>query len=141
MSEGHKWTLGCLDALMADDRPVENSTYWRNRAEEARTLAERMLDAYTKVLMLGIAESYERIAHSYDVIASSMFERPIDPKQHEGFPLLFIMAGILVAPHMSAIGCKADMGSCTAYVAFDPKRTSALAPDTGGTTTTCPRFL
>ena len=46
-------TLGCLNALMADDPPVENSTYWRNRAEEARTLAERMLDAYIKVLMLG----------------------------------------------------------------------------------------
>jgi hypothetical protein len=75
-------TIGCLDAFMADDPPVENFTYCRNRAEErrARTLAERMFDAYTKVLMLGIAESYERIAHSYDVIASSMFERPIDPK-------------------------------------------------------------
>jgi hypothetical protein len=81
MSEGYKWgRSGALNALMADDPPVENFTYCRNRAEEARTLAERMLDAYTKVLMLGIAESYERTAHSYDVIASSMFERPIDPK-------------------------------------------------------------
>jgi hypothetical protein len=56
----------------------ENSDHWRNRAEEARTRAEGMLDAYTRLLMLGIAESYERIAASYDLIAS--FERPIDTK-------------------------------------------------------------
>ncbi len=60
------------------DVDLLNVTYCR--IEEARTLAERMFDAYTKVLMLGIAESYERIAHRCDVIASSMFERPIDPK-------------------------------------------------------------
>jgi hypothetical protein len=65
---------------MAGDPPVENSEYWRKRAEEAHSLAERMLDAYTKVLMLGIAESYERIAASYDLIASSMFEQPLDTK-------------------------------------------------------------
>jgi hypothetical protein len=65
---------------MADDPPVENSDYWRKRAEEARTMAERMLDAYTKVLMLGIAESYERIAVSYDLIASSIFEQTLDTK-------------------------------------------------------------
>jgi hypothetical protein len=56
----------------------ENSDDWRNRAEEARTKAAGMVDAYTKLLMLGIAESYERIAASYDLIAS--FERPIDTK-------------------------------------------------------------
>ena len=57
--------LGCLNAAMAGDPPVENSDFWRKRAEEARTLSEQMLDAYTKVLMLGIADSYERIAQSY----------------------------------------------------------------------------
>jgi hypothetical protein len=65
---------------MAGDPPVENSDLWRKRAEEARTLSERMLDAHTKVLMLGIAESYERIAKSYDLIASSFFEQPLDTK-------------------------------------------------------------
>lgn len=55
--------------------PVKNSDYWCSRAEEARTLAEQMLDAYTKLLMLGIADSYERIAQSYDLIASSFFEQ------------------------------------------------------------------
>src|SRR5262249_5425594 len=32
-------------AFMAEP-PIENSDYWRKRAEEARTLSERMLDAY-----------------------------------------------------------------------------------------------
>jgi hypothetical protein len=39
-----------------------------------------MLDSYTKVLMLGIAESYERIAESYDLIASSFFQQSLDTK-------------------------------------------------------------
>ena len=41
-------------------------------------MSERMLDSYIKVLMLGIAESYEQIAKSYDLIGS-IFE------QHTGF--------------------------------------------------------
>jgi hypothetical protein len=61
------------------DDPLENSDYWRKRAEEARTMSERMLDSYTKVLMLGIAESYEQIAKSYDLIGS-IFEQPLDTK-------------------------------------------------------------
>ena len=46
--------LGCLNAVMAELPPVENSDHWRKRAEEARTVADRMLDAYTKVLMLAL---------------------------------------------------------------------------------------
>jgi len=57
---------------------MPSSDYWRKRAEEARTMSERMLDSYIKVLMLGIAESYEQIAKSYDLIGS-IFE------QHAGF--------------------------------------------------------
>ena len=41
---------------------VDDPEYWRNRAEEARTIAERMTDAHTKSLMLGVADSYEKIA-------------------------------------------------------------------------------
>ena len=36
--------------------------YWQERAEEARTMAEAMSDPDAKREMLGIAESYERIA-------------------------------------------------------------------------------
>ena len=59
--------------MMADHLPVEDSKYWRKCAEEARTLSERMLDSYTKVLMLGIAETYERIASAYDLNAQMDF--------------------------------------------------------------------
>jgi DNA-binding ferritin-like protein len=41
---------------------VDDAEYWRKRAEEARTLAEQMKDSHTQSLMLGIAESYEKIA-------------------------------------------------------------------------------
>ncbi|MGN6747313.1 MAG: hypothetical protein ACTHJS_01835 [Xanthobacteraceae bacterium] len=67
-------------AVMADGAPVENSDYWRKRAEEARTMSERMIDGHTRVLMLGIAEGYERIAESYDLIAASFFRQSLDTK-------------------------------------------------------------
>jgi DNA-binding ferritin-like protein len=41
---------------------IDDAEYWRKRAEEARALAEQMKDTHTKSLMLGIAESYEKIA-------------------------------------------------------------------------------
>jgi DNA-binding ferritin-like protein len=41
---------------------VDDAEHWHKRAEEARTLAEQMKDPHTKSLMLGIAESYEKIA-------------------------------------------------------------------------------
>jgi hypothetical protein len=41
---------------------INDADYWRKRAEEARTIAERMTDAHTKSLMLSVAESYEKIA-------------------------------------------------------------------------------
>jgi hypothetical protein len=47
-----------------------NIEYFRKRAEEARTLAEQMHDTNTKILMRGIAESYEKIAESYEKIAN-----------------------------------------------------------------------
>ena len=41
---------------------IDDADYWRKRAEEARTIAERMTDGHTKSLILGVAESYEKIA-------------------------------------------------------------------------------
>ena len=41
---------------------TDDPEYWQKRAEEARTLAEQMMDTHTKSLMLGIAASYEKIA-------------------------------------------------------------------------------
>ena len=41
---------------------TDDPDYWRRRAEEARALAEQMVEAHTKSLMLGIAANYEKIA-------------------------------------------------------------------------------
>jgi predicted NUDIX family NTP pyrophosphohydrolase len=40
--------------------------YWRNRAEEAWSIAEQMTDAHTKALMVGIAQTYEKITKWFD---------------------------------------------------------------------------
>jgi hypothetical protein len=41
---------------------LDNAKYWRCRAEEARVVAESLVDTQTKRIMLGIAGDYERIA-------------------------------------------------------------------------------
>jgi hypothetical protein len=41
---------------------INDPKHWRDRAEEARTLAEQMDDPEAKQMMLGIVESYERLA-------------------------------------------------------------------------------
>jgi hypothetical protein len=58
---------------------LHDAQYWRRRAEETRALAERMQDAHNKLLMLGIAESYEEIAKSYETLAN-WEKRPREPK-------------------------------------------------------------
>lgn len=63
--------------------------YWKKRAEEARSLAEGMHDAHARILMLGIAESYEQIAKSYEKIAkwaqhTREPELPPDPLRRGG---------------------------------------------------------
>ena len=40
----------------------EDPEHWRERAEEARHLAEQMSDPVAREMMLRIAEDYERIA-------------------------------------------------------------------------------
>jgi hypothetical protein len=41
---------------------LDNPELWRNRAEEARALAEEMSDRECYRIMLSIAESYEEMA-------------------------------------------------------------------------------
>jgi len=50
----------CSDVMVSSI--TDDPEYWQKRAEEARTLAEQMMDTHTKSLMLGIAASYEKIA-------------------------------------------------------------------------------
>lgn len=40
----------------------DNPQYWRNRAEEAWSIAAGMRDAHCKAVMVGVAQDYERIA-------------------------------------------------------------------------------
>jgi hypothetical protein len=40
----------------------DDPEHWRQRAEEARVLAEQMSDAASREKMLGIAKDYERLA-------------------------------------------------------------------------------
>jgi hypothetical protein len=41
---------------------LSNVTHWRNRAEEARSLAEHLTTGDARRVMLGIAEDYDRLA-------------------------------------------------------------------------------
>jgi hypothetical protein len=41
---------------------LHGMTYWRNRAQEARELAEQLTTAEARRIMLDIAESYENLA-------------------------------------------------------------------------------
>jgi predicted Rossmann-fold nucleotide-binding protein len=41
---------------------LNDPKHWRDRAEEARTMAERMMDDYAKEAMMRIADEYDRLA-------------------------------------------------------------------------------
>jgi hypothetical protein len=42
--------------------PIDDPDHFRSQAEEARTMAERMIDPEAKRLMIGVAETYEQLA-------------------------------------------------------------------------------
>jgi hypothetical protein len=48
-------------------------TYWRNRAEEARGVAEQLTDSDARRIMLGIAEGYDKLADGAEerIVAST----------------------------------------------------------------------
>ncbi len=41
---------------------ADDPAHWRQRADEARAMAEQMTDRDAKQMMLGIAEDYEKLA-------------------------------------------------------------------------------
>ena len=51
-----------MKSLNADNVAGANPKYWRNRAEEARVVADSMQDEQSKQLMFGVANEYERVA-------------------------------------------------------------------------------
>ena len=42
--------------------PINDPAYWRERADEARRIAEQLADAVAKQTMLEIANSYDALA-------------------------------------------------------------------------------
>jgi hypothetical protein len=42
--------------------PIDDPQYFWSRAEEARAMAEQMIDPDTKQKMIGVAETYELLA-------------------------------------------------------------------------------
>jgi hypothetical protein len=60
------------EALMApsmDRKLVDDSDYWRNRAEEARAVGVQMMDAHTRAVMFSIAQDYEKLARRAELRA------------------------------------------------------------------------
>jgi hypothetical protein len=52
--------------------PIHDSAYWRERAQEARRIADELADGVAKQTMLEIARSYDNLA----AIAETEAKRP-----------------------------------------------------------------
>jgi hypothetical protein len=63
---------------MRSKRVLENSQHWLDRAGEARTRAEQILDSESKGRMLGIAEGYEKLARRAETRAGMKFDPKLD---------------------------------------------------------------
>ena len=60
MADQDRYHRAMTMALINDPR------HWRERAEEARRVAEDMVDPDAKRMMLNIADGYDRLAHHAD---------------------------------------------------------------------------
>ena len=49
-------------------RDIYDARHWRMRAEEARTVAEDMIDDGSKAIAPRIADDYERLAHKIETL-------------------------------------------------------------------------
>jgi len=59
-------SLATLGGLAMTNNLRDDSKHWRDHAEKARVHAEQMSDPESKRTMLGIAESYRRLARRAD---------------------------------------------------------------------------
>ena len=60
-----------MKSVNADNVVRANPKYWRNRAEEARVVADSMQDEQSKQLMFGVANEYERVAELTEKVKRS----------------------------------------------------------------------
>jgi len=51
--------------------PINDPAYWRERAEEARRIAEQLAEAVAKQTMLDIARSYDNLGKITETRATS----------------------------------------------------------------------
>jgi len=51
--------------------PIDDPHFWRERAEEARRIADQLADAVAKQTMLDIARSYDNLAKITETHAAS----------------------------------------------------------------------
>ena len=77
LSYDHCWAWEMAEA----DVPIRFSPiFWRARAEEARTVAEGLNHDVAKLVLLRIAEDYERLAEWFEDGSKATFPRPNEPK-------------------------------------------------------------
>jgi hypothetical protein len=62
MAAHYRLEPGDLGAEAIMPQRVNNPRYWRNYAEETRTLAEQMKDPECRRLLMGVAETYAELA-------------------------------------------------------------------------------
>jgi hypothetical protein len=68
-------------------RLIDDAQHWRDRAEEVRTQAEHMNNAEARMMMRGIAESYEKLAR---LPSSAPKNRKIDQPEESSAPALAV---------------------------------------------------
>jgi len=56
--------------LFGEEQRLETAEYWHVRSQETRSRAEQMITQETRLLMLGLADDYERTAHIVEGMAS-----------------------------------------------------------------------
>jgi hypothetical protein len=55
---------------LSNTRRFETAEYWHVRSQEARSRAEQMINTESMLLMSGLADNYERVAHIVEGMAS-----------------------------------------------------------------------